>query len=37
LRKTIRAMEVLSRQILFATAPDTQRLKPLKKKDLRLI
>jgi hypothetical protein len=37
LRKTIRAMEVLSRQILFATAPDTQRLKPLKKRDLRII
>ena len=37
LRKTIRAMEVLSRQILFATTPDTQRLKPLKAKDLRII
>jgi hypothetical protein len=37
LRKTIRAMEALSRQILFATTPDTQRLKPLKIKDLRII
>jgi hypothetical protein len=37
LRKTIRAMEVLSRQILFATMPDTRRIKPLKTKDLRLI
>jgi hypothetical protein len=37
LRKTIRAMEVLSRQILFATMPDTQRLRPLKTKDLRII
>lgn len=37
LAKAIREMEVLSRQILFATTPDTQRLKPLKAKDLRLI
>ncbi len=37
LRKTIRAMEVLSRQILFATTPDTQRFKPFRHKDLRLI
>lgn len=37
LRKTIHAMEVLSRQILFATTPDTHRLKPLKTKDLRII
>lgn len=37
LGKTIRAMETLSRQILFASTPDTQRLKPFKTKDLRLI
>jgi hypothetical protein len=37
LRKTIRAMEALSRQILFAATPDTQRFKPLKTRDLRLI
>jgi hypothetical protein len=37
LRKTLRAMEALSRQILFATAQDTRRFKPLKSKDLRLI
>ena len=37
LRKTIRAMEALSRQILFATTPDTRRFKPLKTRDLRLI
>lgn len=37
LRKTIRAMEVLSRHILFATTPDTQRFKPIKIRDLRLI
>ncbi|MEK7678231.1 MAG: DUF6788 family protein [Verrucomicrobiota bacterium] len=37
LRKTLRAMEALSRQILFATTPDTRRFKPLKTKDLRLI
>jgi hypothetical protein len=37
LGKTIHAMEALSRQILFTTTPDTQRLKPFKTKDLRLI
>jgi len=37
LRKTLRTMEALSRQILFATTPDTRRFKPLKTKDLRLI
>jgi flagella basal body P-ring formation protein FlgA len=37
LRQTVRAMEVLSRQILFATTPDTRRFKPLKPRDLRLI
>jgi hypothetical protein len=37
LAKTIRKMEGLSRQILFATTPDTQRFKPLKARDLRLI
>jgi len=37
LRKTVRAMEVLSRQILFATTPDTRRFKPLQSKDLRII
>jgi hypothetical protein len=37
LRKTIRAMEALSRHILFATTPDTQRFKPIKGRDLRLI
>jgi hypothetical protein len=37
LRKTIRAMEGLSRPILFATTRDTRRFKPLKYKDLRLI
>jgi hypothetical protein len=37
LRKTIRAMEALSRQILFTTMHDTRRFKPLKSKDLRLI
>ena|SRR5579872_1781014 len=36
-RKTIRAMEVLSRQILFAATTDTRRIKPFKKKDLRII
>ena len=36
-RKTIRAMQALSRQILFATIADTRRFKPLKPKDLRLI
>lgn len=37
LRKTIRTMEALSRQILFSTTPDTRRFKPLRPKDLRLI
>ena len=37
LRKTLRAMEVLSRQILFATTPDTRRSKPFTTRDLRLI
>lgn len=37
LRKILRAMEALSRRILFATTPDTRRFKPLKAKDLRLI
>jgi hypothetical protein len=37
LRKTIRAMEALSRQILFSTTPDTRRFKLLRAKDLRLI
>jgi hypothetical protein len=37
LRKIIREMEGLSRQILFATTPDTRRFKPLVSKDLRLI
>jgi hypothetical protein len=37
LRKTLRAMEALSRQILFATTPDTRRFKPLTSKDLRLV
>lgn len=37
LRKTIRAMEILSRQILFAVTPDTKRLKSLKSRDLHLI
>jgi hypothetical protein len=37
LRRTIRAMEALSRQILFATTRDTRRFKPLKSRDLRLI
>ena len=37
LRKTLRAMETLSRQILFATTPDTRRYKPFAIKDLRLI
>jgi hypothetical protein len=37
LRKTVRAMEALSRHILFATTPDTQRFKPIKIRDLRLI
>lgn len=37
LRKTLRAMEALSRQILFATTPDTRRFNPLTSKDLRLV
>lgn len=37
LAKTIRELEILSRQILFATTPDTQRFKPFKARDLRLI
>lgn len=37
LRKTVRAMETLSRQIMFSTTPDTHRFKPLKPKDLRLV
>jgi hypothetical protein len=37
LRKTLRAMQGLSRRILFATTPDTRRFKPFKAKDLRLI
>lgn len=37
LRKTIHAMEALSRQILFTTTPDTRRVKPFTIKDLRLI
>ncbi len=35
--KTIRKMETISRQILFATLPDTQRHKRLGKKVLGLI
>jgi hypothetical protein len=34
LRKTIRQMELLSRQILFQTTPDTRRFKKLSLKDL---
>ena len=37
LQTTIRQMETLSRQILFQTAPDTRRRKPLPKKVLGLI
>ena len=37
LRKTIHAMEALSRRILFSTMPDTRRFRPLKSKDLRLV
>jgi hypothetical protein len=37
LRKTLRAMEGLSRQILFAATPDTRRHKPFTIRDLRLI
>lgn len=35
--KTIAQMERLSRQILFATTPDTHRRKPLRKKVMGLI
>ena len=37
LQKTIAQMEKLSRQILFATLPDTRRRKPLPKKVLGVI
>jgi len=37
LRKTIKEMAILSRQIIFGTAPDTRRRKPLSKKVLGLI
>ena len=37
LAKTIRQMETLSRQILFATTRDTHRRNQLLRKDLRLI
>ncbi|PWU14754.1 MAG: hypothetical protein C5B50_16675 [Verrucomicrobia bacterium] len=37
LEKTITQMEMLSRQILFKTLPDTHRRKSLSKKDLGLI
>ena len=37
LKKTIRKMEKLSRQILFNTLPDTRRRKSLSKKVLGLI
>jgi hypothetical protein len=37
LRKILREMERLSRQIIFASTPDTQRRKPLSKKVLGLI
>ena len=37
LRKTIKEMEKISRQISFGTAPDTHRRKPLSKKALGLI
>lgn len=37
LAKTIRQMEKLSRQILFARTPDTHRRKRLYRKDLRLL
>lgn len=37
LQKTIAKMEKLSRQILFATLPDTHRRKPLPKKVLGVI
>lgn len=35
--KTIKEMEKLSRQIIFASTPDTHRRKPLSKKVLGLI
>ena len=35
--KTIKEMEKISHQIIFGTAPDTQRRKPLSKKALGLI
>ena len=37
LRKTLKEMEQLSRQIIFASMPDTHRRKPLSKKVLGLI
>jgi hypothetical protein len=37
LEKTITKMEIISRQILFATLPDTERRKPLPKKVLGTI
>jgi hypothetical protein len=37
LRRTVRQMEKLSRQIIFGTVPDTQRRKRLGKKVLGLI
>ena len=35
--KTIKEMQILSRQIIFGTVPDTRRHKPLSKKVLGLI
>ena len=35
--KTIKEMQILSRQIIFGTVPDTRRRKPLSKKVLGLI
>jgi len=37
LLKTLRSMERLSRQIIFASAPDTRRRKPLSRKVLGTI
>jgi Family of unknown function (DUF6788) len=37
LRKTLQQMESVSRQIIFASAPDTQRRKPLSRKVLGTI
>lgn len=37
LRHTVRQMEQVSRQIIFATTPDTRRRKPLGRKVLGLI